>query len=163
MNPYAETDGLPIIAENTMSNFPFLFLASSFLIFALSLCAWHQATRISLRQSKTQTRHFRDWLEVTPAASRRPYFYDLSSLAACGAYCIGRSACADIPLSDPRLSRIHAKLSRWNQMLLVCDLGSANGVLVNGQYARCAVLQSGDELQLGDTRLVYRRSFSSSS
>lgn len=46
---------------------------------------------------------------------------------------IGRALDADLTLADPFLSRRHSRLYRSGSGLLVEDLGSRNGTLVNGQ------------------------------
>ncbi len=71
---------------------------------------------------------------------------------------LGRSRDADIVLADPNVSRRHAEIrpagrGRW----VVADLGSTNGVKVNGQPIRGETpLEPGDRLVLGtaDIRFV---------
>ena len=71
---------------------------------------------------------------------------------------IGRSRDADIVLSDPNVSRRHAEIrpagrGRWT----VSDLGSTNGVKVNGKpVTGDAPLTAGDRIALGtaDVRFV---------
>lgn len=46
---------------------------------------------------------------------------------------IGRSTEADLTLADPFLSRRHSRLFRAGSSLLIEDLGSRNGTLLNGQ------------------------------
>ncbi len=65
---------------------------------------------------------------------------------------IGRSKDADCVLRDPNVSRRHAELRRgpdggWT----IADLGSTNGVKVNGRRVATAPLSSGDEVTLGTT------------
>jgi putative nucleotidyltransferase with HDIG domain len=63
---------------------------------------------------------------------------------------IGRSADADAVLDEPSLSRHHAKLSMAQDgSVTVEDLGSTNGVFVNGSQRRVATLVPGDEVRLG--------------
>ncbi len=56
---------------------------------------------------------------------------------------------------DPELSRRHARLSSFEGgRLLIEDLGSTNGTMVNGdQIAGPTVLSAGDTITLGDTTL----------
>jgi DNA-binding CsgD family transcriptional regulator len=72
-----------------------------------------------------------------------------------GATVIGRGDDADIVLVDEGVSRKHAKLLRSSGGLLnVVDLGSTNGVFVNGDRVEISVVQLGDMLELGpDVRL----------
>lgn len=65
-------------------------------------------------------------LRVTPAEGD-PFDYELVQ----DSIIVGRSSTADLALSDPFLSRHHAKLSRNGQALRVEDLGSRNGTFVN--------------------------------
>jgi serine phosphatase RsbU (regulator of sigma subunit) len=65
-------------------------------------------------------------LRVTPAEGD-PFDFVLDR----DAVTVGRSSTADLALSDPFLSRHHARLLRQNDRLLVEDLGSRNGTFVN--------------------------------
>jgi hypothetical protein len=65
---------------------------------------------------------------------------------------IGRSRDADCVLRDPNVSRHHAELRRshsgdWT----IADLGSTNGVKVNGRRVGSTRLESGDQVTLGTT------------
>lgn len=65
---------------------------------------------------------------------------------------IGRSRDADCVLRDPNVSRHHAELRRsargeWT----IADLGSTNGVEVNGRRVGSTRLKSGDQVTLGTT------------
>ena len=68
---------------------------------------------------------------------------------------IGRSRDCDLTLDDPNVSRRHAELRNEDGHWLVADLGSTNGVKVNGHRVEQQVLQPGDELALGLARLKY--------
>ena len=68
---------------------------------------------------------------------------------------IGRGEEADLRLSDPGVSRRHAELRREDDRVMVADLGSTNGTLVNGSRVDHAVLRAGDEITIGETVLVY--------
>ena len=69
---------------------------------------------------------------------------------------IGRSADNDIVLDNPKVSRRHARIEQSDGTCTVEDLGSANGVLVNGRRVPRAVLVHGDRLRLGDVELTYK-------
>ena len=65
---------------------------------------------------------------------------------------VGRSRDADCVLRDPNVSRHHAELRRspggdWT----IADLGSTNGVKVNGRRVGSTRLKSGDKVTLGTT------------
>lgn len=64
---------------------------------------------------------------------------------------IGRSRCCDVTLLDPAISRRHALLSFRGGRCSVRDLGSTNGVHVNGDPVDTSVLQPGDVLTIGGT------------
>ena len=69
---------------------------------------------------------------------------------------IGRSKEADCVVSDPNVSRKHAELRRsshgdWQ----VVDLGSTNGIKVNGRRVSSSRLSPGDEISLGTTFFTF--------
>jgi pSer/pThr/pTyr-binding forkhead associated (FHA) protein len=64
---------------------------------------------------------------------------------------VGRSAAVDICIDDQCVSRYHCEIGSINGILWVRDLGSANGVTVNGMRARQAHLMPGDHLEIGET------------
>lgn len=71
---------------------------------------------------------------------------------------IGRGTEADLRISDPGISRRHAEISvRGSGADLdveINDLGSTNGIVVNGQRVRQAQLQSGSRIEIGSTRML---------
>ena len=68
---------------------------------------------------------------------------------------IGRSRDCDVTLDDANVSRRHAELRREGAGWTVADLGSTNGVKVNGHRVSQQPLQPGDEISLGLERLVF--------
>lgn len=69
---------------------------------------------------------------------------------------IGRSKSADCVLADPNISRRHAELRRsqtgdWT----IADLGSTNGIKVNGRRVTSTRLSPGDRVTLGTTTFVF--------
>ena len=59
--------------------------------------------------------------------------------------------------SDESMSRSHAELARASGGWSLRDVGSSNGTYVNGSRLQTEqLLRSGDEVSLGDTRLVFR-------
>jgi pSer/pThr/pTyr-binding forkhead associated (FHA) protein len=67
---------------------------------------------------------------------------------------IGRGHEAELRLSDPAVSRLHAAVRVEGRTLVVEDLGSANGTWVNGDRLRDPRRAgAGDSIVLGDTRL----------
>ena len=67
---------------------------------------------------------------------------------------VGRVPGNDIQLDDVTVSRQHAVLVRQGSAWLVRDLGSLNGTYVNSTRVDEAVVQHGDEVQVGRFRLV---------
>jgi hypothetical protein len=70
---------------------------------------------------------------------------------------IGRSRECDIQLDDPNTSRRHAEVRRQGDAWVIADLGSTNGIKVNGARVAEAELQPGDEVTLGLVRLRFER------
>lgn len=69
---------------------------------------------------------------------------------------LGRSRDCDIVLEDSSISRRHAEIRPAGEGWTVADLGSTNGVRVNGRTVRGAQpLQSGDRVELGSTEIVF--------
>lgn len=65
-------------------------------------------------------------------------------------FVIGREAPCDLVLPVPAVSRIHADLI-WNgSSFEIRDLNSRNGILVNGQRVTQDVLETYDEIRIGD-------------
>ncbi|WNG41895.1 FHA domain-containing protein [Archangium violaceum] len=80
----------------------------------------------------------------------------LRSLPRAGTLLIGRDALAAIRLEDPSVSRRHAELLVNEGEVRLSDLGSHNGVRVNGERVVGAqVLYSGDVVTLGNISLVF--------
>lgn len=73
---------------------------------------------------------------------------------------LGRSDACDLPIWDESASRRHALLELSGTEVVVQDLGSANGLFVNGQQVRKLALTSGDRVRIGETELrLETRSF----
>jgi hypothetical protein len=70
---------------------------------------------------------------------------------------IGRSDQSDIALSDPGVSRNHARVLREGDDFIVEDLRSTNGTEVNGQPVRRRRLADGDVIKLASSTLQFRR------
>ncbi|HLL81247.1 MAG TPA: sigma 54-interacting transcriptional regulator, partial [Longimicrobium sp.] len=79
----------------------------------------------------------------------------LSSLPRGGSLLVGRAAGADIPLQDTSVSRQHARIVVADGQVSIVDLGSHNGIRVNGErVSGSRPLQSEDVVTLGNTTLV---------
>jgi signal transduction histidine kinase len=68
---------------------------------------------------------------------------------------IGRDSSNRIKLHDTEVSRRHAEIVRTAEGYRLVDRGSANGTFVNNQSIRDVLLQAGDQIQIGQTILVY--------
>ena len=68
---------------------------------------------------------------------------------------IGRGEEAGLMLSDPDVSREHIEITRDLDGAVARDLGSKNGLEVNGKRLRERRLRHGDTLRLGETSIVY--------
>jgi hypothetical protein len=69
---------------------------------------------------------------------------------------LGRSRDCDIVLDDANVSRHHAELRPSGGSWVVRDLGSTNGVKVNGRRVDGAQsLHAGDAIELGSSRVVF--------
>ncbi len=70
-----------------------------------------------------------------------------------GANQVGRDHGSEVRLTDPMVSKRHARLN-VSDVVEVLDLGSANGTFVGGELVQRAVVRPGDRILLGDTALV---------
>ncbi len=59
---------------------------------------------------------------------------------------VGRSSEADIRIDDPTFADRHARLDLVGDRIVLRDLGSAEGTLVNGEPMRDALLRPGDQV-----------------
>ncbi len=67
---------------------------------------------------------------------------------------IGRGTDADLRINDPGISRRHAMLNVADDgTLSITDLGSTNGIVINGQRVREAALSIGSRIEIGSTRM----------
>jgi ABC transport system ATP-binding/permease protein len=67
---------------------------------------------------------------------------------------LGRSDEVDCPINHRSVSREHAEIRREGEDFVIEDLGSANGVTVNGRTVKQCELRSGDIIELG--QVVFR-------
>jgi hypothetical protein len=75
-----------------------------------------------------------------------------------GVTTIGRSLDCHLTIEDPLVSRRHAQLVVYEDGVQLVDLGSRNGVRVNGAIVRePTMLRNGDRLRIGTQDLVFSR------
>ncbi len=67
---------------------------------------------------------------------------------------LGRSPTAQVRVDDPGASRVHAALELSPSGVLLVDLGTAAGTLVNGTRASRIALAHGDQITIGETSLI---------
>jgi len=73
-----------------------------------------------------------------------------------GSTVLGRGDQANLRLPDVGISRRHARLDFDGAQVVLTDLGSTNGTMVNGQRVSAVALNPGDVVQLGTTTLTFR-------
>ncbi len=71
-------------------------------------------------------------------------------------FLIGRSSECDLKLSDPKISRLHAKLRFALNSWYLQDQGSQSGTLVNGAWIDSAKLEDGDRIRFADFEFEFR-------
>ncbi|NNC05374.1 FHA domain-containing protein, partial [Corallococcus exiguus] len=75
-----------------------------------------------------------------------------------GAVVIGRAVGADVVVEDASVSRQHARVGVAEGEAFIADLGSHNGVRVNGERVQgTRPLDGGDVVTLGNVTLVFHR------
>jgi DNA-binding SARP family transcriptional activator len=97
------------------------------------------------RTVRAGTASERGWIELP----------DGQAIAVVGAMLIGRSPDAAIRLVDSRVSREHARIDADDSGVRIVDLGSTNGVTVNGSRVDSAALADGDHVGLGGVVVRY--------
>jgi pSer/pThr/pTyr-binding forkhead associated (FHA) protein len=86
-----------------------------------------------------------------PGGKRQEFTLSKANIA------IGRATANDVVLADPSVSRRHARVERSVQGCEIIDLGSANGVTVNGIKVARYTLKPGDVFGIGDSSLRFVR------
>ena len=74
---------------------------------------------------------------------------------------VGRGSEADLRINDPGVSRRHAEIRIYPAdtgvpQVSVVDLGSTNGMLVNGHKVQQATLDDGATVKIGNTTMTIR-------
>ncbi|WP_416977885.1 FhaA domain-containing protein [Streptomyces sp. T028] len=69
---------------------------------------------------------------------------------------LGRSTEADVRIDDPGVSRRHCEI-RTGSPSTIQDLGSTNGIVVDGQHTTRATLRDGSRIVVGSTTVIYRQ------
>ncbi|THA25441.1 DUF2662 domain-containing protein [Streptomyces sp. RKND-216] len=76
-----------------------------------------------------------------------------------GSMVLGRSTEADVRVDDPGVSRRHCEIrvQGGGGGAHVQDLGSTNGIVVDGQHTSRATLRDGSRIVVGSTTIIYRQ------
>ena len=94
-----------------------------------------------------------------PTSSRTELVLEVNGLRhplAPPGFVIGRGTDADLRINDPGISRLHAevKVHPASGAAEIVDLGSTNGITVNGHKVRQATLTEGTRIEIGSTRML---------
>ncbi|MDB5352344.1 MAG: hypothetical protein JWN86_3591 [Planctomycetota bacterium] len=73
-----------------------------------------------------------------------------------GALIVGRDPRCDARIESMKVSRRHCSLSPEACGIVIRDLGSTNGVRINGEAVCSGRLRPGDELMIADAAYVLR-------
>ena len=68
---------------------------------------------------------------------------------------IGRAPSCNLQIPDESMSREHAVVLSDGETHMLEDLQSTNGIKVNGKRVRSVELGHGDEIEIGQTHLVF--------
>jgi hypothetical protein len=90
-------------------------------------------------------------LQLQIAAGDRRFVAELYDGAA-----IGRSPENAISIDEPTVSARHAVFETDGERIYIRDLGSTNGVVINGAKVQQAVISDGDEIEIGTAVCVVR-------
>ncbi|GIK62212.1 MAG: hypothetical protein BroJett018_00060 [Chloroflexota bacterium] len=71
---------------------------------------------------------------------------------------LGRSGVCDVQFHDLKVSRQHALLRRYNGQYYLYDMQSSGGTFVNEQKVESQQLRDRDQIRLGDSVVIFRRS-----
>lgn len=70
-------------------------------------------------------------------------------------FCIGRSG-ADISIKDSRVSKVHCMIEFYDGAVVIKDMSSTNGTLLNQFVLAEDFLKNGDRIQVGHTVLEFQ-------
>ncbi|MEP6761726.1 MAG: DUF3662 and FHA domain-containing protein [Sporichthyaceae bacterium] len=68
---------------------------------------------------------------------------------------IGRGNDTDLRIDDPGISRNHAEVRQQGGDVTIVDVGSTNGIVINGRRVQQARLDDGAAVVLGTTTLIF--------
>ena len=106
---------------------------------------------VGTERAQLVTRHFLLVFEREPSSRVFP-------LPAGDTVLIGRGEDATLKLLDTSVSRRHATITRTDDGVMLTDLGSQNGTLINGERVVTRRLVTGDTIAIGAATLIYHAS-----
>ena len=68
---------------------------------------------------------------------------------------IGRGTDTDLRIDDPGISRNHAEIRQQGGDVTIFDVGSTNGIVINGRRVQQARLDHGASVVLGSTTMIF--------
>ena len=68
---------------------------------------------------------------------------------------VGRGTDSDLRIDDPGISRHHAEIRQQGGDVLIVDVGSTNGIVINDERVEQARLRDGTRIVLGNTTVVF--------
>ncbi|MBI5930496.1 MAG: FHA domain-containing protein [Chloroflexi bacterium] len=71
---------------------------------------------------------------------------------------LGRSGVCDVQFHDPKVSRQHALLRRYNGQYYLYDMQSSGGTFINEQKVESQQLRDRDQIRIGDSVVIFRKS-----
>lgn len=75
-------------------------------------------------------------------------------------FTVGRGTDADVRINDPGVSRLHARISvhdaEDNPRITIEDMGSTNGIVIDGRRVQNSSLREGSRIEIGSTRMLVR-------
>lgn len=72
-------------------------------------------------------------------------------------YTVGRAATCDLAVDDSTISQEHIRIRMQDANWVASDLGTTNGMLVNGEATARQALADQDRIDIGSTAFVFRR------
>ena len=120
-------------------------------------------------EQPAQTMIYRAPVPPTPDAPQTEPVQEIVTLTVAGrtheitkpTVILGRSREADVRVADVNVSRRHAELRQEGAGYWIVDLGSTNGLEVNGKRADRLRVRDGDRITMGSTEIVFGRSLPS--
>ncbi|MBI1819308.1 MAG: FHA domain-containing protein [Nitrospirae bacterium] len=70
-------------------------------------------------------------------------------------FCIGRSG-GDLVIKDPKISKVHCVIEFYDGIVVIKDMNSTNGTLLNQMVLAEDFIKDGDRLQVGNTTLLFQ-------